>query len=267
MNDQRTILALVAGGGGLALGIAGAAADVPVLGAVAGGLALVVAFLVVRSVQDGGSTREEAAKLSGQVAELETALAMQVQSRLGAEEAVRSLGAQLAAAQRDANKPTPIPTGGAEAITDAVTGLFSEDYFRVAVDARIAAARRHLRPVAVVLLEVIEGLRTATPQTADPVLVSDTINVTLREADTACRMLDGRFGLVLEDTSENGAIWTVERIRRSVVELQQGLTLRAGIACYPAHAFGSTELLQRSTEALMAARDWNQDRIEVASAE
>jgi hypothetical protein len=43
--------------------------------------------------------------------------------------------------------------------------------------------------------------------------------------------------------------------------------LRAGIACYPAHAFGSTELLQRATEALVAARDWNQDRIEVASAD
>ena len=105
--------------------------------------------------------------------------------------------------------------------------------------------------------------------TRDPwaVLVSETINDTLREADTACRLLDGRFALVLEDTSENGAIWTVERIRRNLVEAQQGLTLRAGIACYPAHAFGSTELLLRASDALIAARDWNQDRIEVASAE
>jgi two-component system cell cycle response regulator len=266
MNDQRTILALVAGGGALALGIAGAAADLPVLGAVAGGLAIIVAFLAVRSVQSGGENRAEAAKLAGQVSELENALAAQVQSRLGAEEAVRSLGAQLAAAQRDATT-VPLTPVGVDSITDAVTGLFSEDYFRVAVDARIAAARRHLRPVAVVLLEVIEGLRSASPQVAQPMLVSETINATLREADTACRMIDGRFALVLEDTSENGAIWTIERIRRAIAELQKGLTLRAGIACYPAHAFGSTELLQRATEALVAARDWNQDRIEVASAD
>lgn len=265
MNDHRITLALVAGGAALACGVAGAAADLPILGAVAGVLAIGVALVAVGSAQDRETTRAEADKLAGQVSELEGALAAQVQGRIAAEEAVRSLGDQLAAAERQPASTARIPSGGTDAITDAVTGLFSEDYFRVAVDARIAAARRHLRPVAVVLLEVIEGLRGPTPQAAHPVLVSETINATLREADTACRLIDGRFGLVLEDTSENGAIWTVERIRRSIADLQQGLTLRAGIACYPAHAFGSTELLQRATEALVAARDWNQDRIEVAN--
>ena len=186
---------------------------------------------------------------------------------MAAEEAVRSLGEQLAHAERESSNRAPIvvPAKRADSLTDEATGLFSEDYFRVAVDARIAAARRHLRPVAVVLLEVIEGLRTGAPQSAQPMLVAEMINATLREADTACRLLDGRFGLVLEDTSENGAIWTVERVRRSIAELQQGLTLRAGIACYPAHAFGSSELLQRADDALVSARDWNQDRIEVAN--
>mgnify|MGYP002063451438 CR=1 FL=1 len=32
-------------------------------------------------------------------------------------------------------------------LTDPATGLFSEGYFRVALDARLSAARRHLRPV------------------------------------------------------------------------------------------------------------------------
>jgi diguanylate cyclase (GGDEF)-like protein len=265
MNDHRIILALVAGGAALAFGIAGAAADLPILGAVAGVLAIGVALVAVGSAQDQDHSRSEASKLADQLSELEGALATQVQGRIAAEEAVRSLGDQLAAAERQPASTVRIPSGGTDAITDAVTGLFSEDYFRVAVDARIAAARRHLRPVAVVLLEVIEGLRGPTPQVAHPVLVSETINATLREADTACRLVDGRFGLVLEDTSENGAIWTVERIRRSIADLQQSLTHRAGIASYPAHAFGSTELLQRATEALVAARDWNQDRIEVAN--
>jgi two-component system cell cycle response regulator len=268
MNDQRTILALAAGVACLAFGVLGVALDAPVLGGVAGVVGAALAVLSVRLATERANGRRRASALQGQVSELEAALADQVQARLTAEDSVRSLGAQLVDAQQTvARAATPISAGTAEQITDAVTGLFSEDYFRIAVDSRIAAARRHLRPVAVVLLEVIEGLRTARPQEAPPILVSDTINVTLREADTACRLLDGRFALVLEDTSENGAIWTVERIRRNLAEAQQGLTLRAGIACYPAHAFGSTELLQRAADALVAARDWNQDRIEVANAD
>jgi GGDEF domain-containing protein len=267
MNDQRTILALVIGVVALALGIVGGLTDAAVLGVAAGLLAVVIAMLSYRAIRERASAQGEAHKLGTQVSELEGALATQVQARLTAEESVRSLGQQLAAAQLAAATPPPAAPArpASDGLTDATTGLFSEDYFRVAIDARIAAARRHLRPVAVVLLEVIEGLRSSAPQAAQPILVAETINKTLREADTACRLIDGRFALVLEDTSENGAIWTVERIRRNMAEHQQGLTLRAGVACYPAHAFGSTELLQRASEALVAARDWNQDRIEVAN--
>lgn len=262
MNDKRTLVPIGIGAVAAVLGVLGLALDAPVFGLVAGLLALGVSALVLRI-----STRSGASSPDQQLGELETALAAQVQARIFAEDAVRSLGQQLATAERDAEKPSRIvvPAKRSDSLTDEATGLFSEDYFRVAVDARIAAARRHLRPVAVVLLEVIEGLRSNAPQSAQPMLVAEMINSTLREADTACRLIDGRFGLVLEDTSENGAIWTVERIRRSIAELQQGLTLRAGIACYPAHAFGSSELLQRAEEALISARDWNQDRIEVAN--
>jgi two-component system cell cycle response regulator len=268
MNDQRTLLALAAGVACLAFGVLGVAVDAPALGFVAGLLGAATAILAMRLATERVAARRRADGLQRQVGELEAALADQVQARLTAEESVRSLGSQLVDAQQTvARAATPISAGTAEQITDTVTGLFSEDYFRIAVDSRIAAARRHLRPVAVVLLEVIEGLRTARPQAAPPLLVTETINTTLREADTACRLVDGRFALVLEDTSENGAIWTVERIRRNLVDAQQGLTLRAGIACYPAHAFGSTELLQRAGDALVAARDWNQDRIEVATSE
>jgi GGDEF domain-containing protein len=267
MNDQRILLAGAFGLVAVASGVFGWAADVPFLGAVGGIAGLAAAILAARCAAERAAARRDVDGSRDQMHELEGALAEQVRARMVAEDAVRSLGQELAAAQAAATRPTVLPAGGSRAITDPVTGLFSEDYFRVAIDARIAAARRHLRPVAVVLLEVIEGLRTATPQSAQPVLVSRSISEALRDADTACRLLDGRFALVLEDTAENGAIWAVERIRRSIAEVQPGLTLRAGIACYPAHAFATSDLLGRATEALVAARDWNQDRIEVASSE
>lgn len=170
------------------------------------------------------------------------------------------------------DEPTPAPPASplldasSNTLTDESTGLFSQEYFDVALDARLSAARRHLRPVAVVLIEVVEGLADGSPRAATPRTVADSISTTIRDADTACRMTDGRFGLVLEDTPENGAIWTVERIRRHLAGVSTGLTLWAGVACYPAHAFDAGEILTQADTALTAAREWRQDRIEVATA-
>jgi two-component system cell cycle response regulator len=162
--------------------------------------------------------------------------------------------------------PSPLAEASSNTLTDESTGLFSQEYFDVALDARLSAARRHLRPVAVVLIEVVEGLADGSPRPAAPRAVADSISTTIRDADTACRMADGRFGLVLEDTPENGAIWTVERIRRHLAGVSTGLTLWAGVACYPAHAFDAGEILNQADTALTAAREWRQDRIEVATA-
>lgn len=167
----------------------------------------------------------------------------------------------------------PVPSGPAHQqadtrlLADPETNLFSEAYFRVALDARIASARRHLRPVAIALMEVVEGLGTTGLRSADPGKVTGSIRQTLRDADTACRMTDGCFALILEDTPENGAVWTVERIRRNLTSRHGHHTLWAGVACYPAHAFSTDELLDQAQLALEAAREWKQDRIEVATAD
>ncbi|MEL7156632.1 MAG: diguanylate cyclase [Actinomycetota bacterium] len=157
------------------------------------------------------------------------------------------------------------PDEDSDGLVDVATGLFSESFFLVALDGRIAAARRHLRPVAVVLLEVVRGL-PGEPDPVEAALVAETVKSTLREADTACRLQNGYFALLLEDTPENGAIWTVERIRRKLLTDHDGLTIWAGVACYPAHAFSPNELMDAAQTALVAAREWRQDRIEVATA-
>jgi diguanylate cyclase (GGDEF)-like protein len=153
----------------------------------------------------------------------------------------------------------------AAAMTDPMTGLFNEEFFLVTLESRISSARRHLRPVAVALLEVAEGVRAGDPTPVSPAVVADGLRLTLREADTACRLPDGRFALVLEDTPENGAVWTVERVRRTLASDNPGQTMWAGVACYPAHAFDAEEVLDRAVLALEAAKEWRQDRIEVAT--
>jgi two-component system cell cycle response regulator len=135
----------------------------------------------------------------------------------------------------------------------------------------VSRARRHLRPVAIVLFDVMQGVRSGSPTRVAPEPVVQAIRTTLREADTACRLADGRFGFVLEDTPEDGAIWTVERLRRALTDAngseRDGVQTRwAGIACYPAHAFSASETLAKAQAAFEAAKDWPQDRIEVATA-
>lgn len=293
MNKQRALTPLALGAVGLILGVVAAVAGIAWVGLIAGAAALAAGALgyqlavsepesSTKSVPAPARRAEDAAALQGQITELEAAVASQMQARLAAEEAVKSLGEQLASAQAQrpvgnaADAPSiaaPVEAPNATvastasgALTDVDSGLFSEDYFRVAVDARIAAARRHLRPVAVGLISVISGDREQGIPT-DPTIVGPVLVETLRDSDTACRLSDGRYGLVLEDTPENGAIWTLERIRRSLGEKQDGTTMWAGLACYPAHAFDGGELMRQAEQALTDAQEWHQDRIEVATAD
>jgi GGDEF domain-containing protein len=143
---------------------------------------------------------------------------------------------------------------GSEPIREPVTGLFNEIFFRATFQLRVAGARRLLRPVSLVLLEVL-GL--------DPVYVADIARATLRDADVAARLDDGTFALILEDTPEDGAIWTAERIRRMVAGVD-GAVLHAGIAGYPGQAFEADALLSQAIVALETACEWPQHRIETA---
>lgn len=277
MTDPRAFVSIAVGVTGLALGVLAAIGDDPVLGAFAGVAALgagLVGWVVSRQVLD---TERQLALERRQMLEMEEAVTSQVQARLNAEETVRSLSAELSATQESEVERThrieeqikeEIRAQGAakESIIDEETGLYNELYFRASVKARVAAARRHLRPVAVILLQVVE-LDGDKHEVADAKLVADYLVATLRESDTACRTSGGLFALVLEDTPENGAVWTIERLRRKFADDFDRMTVWAGIACYPAHAFEVRDLMGKASEALEAATEWRQDRIEVAVAD
>jgi GGDEF domain-containing protein len=219
--------------------------------------AIVLAVLLVRERRTTAARNAHVRELESRIADLEAANAA-VQSALDEAASLAAMEPELSPElEGDVN----------DALTDAETGLFNEQFFRVTLETRVSAARRHLRPVAVVLVLVARGVRDGAPCPTEPAVVTEGVRATLRDADTACRLDDGRFALILEDTPENGAVWTVERIRRALAGSDGGHTLWAGIACYPAHAFDAWELFDRATRALEAAREWQQDRIEVATAE
>lgn len=263
MHRGRPLFWLVSGVLGLLLGAAGAIWDVVAFSILSGALALTAGVAVYRLL---GLLRQEL----GEKRQLEDRL-----SRLEADRGQETRGdqaqAELDAAALAAHiDRTAVRRGEAldpPGLTDPLTGLYSEAYFQVALDGRIATARRHLRPLAVVLLEVIEDLEKGAPRPADAREMANGLREILRESDTLCRLQSGVFAMLLEDTPENGAIWSVERLRRHLVSTNDRLTVWAGIACYPSHGFETHELLDRAELALGSAREWRQDRIEVAKPE
>ncbi len=144
-------------------------------------------------------------------------------------------------------------------------GLLGEAFFETTLRGRVAVARRALRPLAVVHFEALElddgGQKGPVPDDE----VAEVLHATLREADVAGRLEDGTFCFVLEDTGEDGAVWTAERLRRNLADGDVGRRFRAGVASYPANGLGAEELQAKASAALRAARDWSRDRIEVAA--
>jgi hypothetical protein len=284
MTDRRAVLGLVPGVLGLGLGIAALVLDLPALGLLAGICAIVAVFVA----------RQPAAP-AAQVTESEPE-PVPARRRTDADAAIDAVAeasdepdsgrvvdpvvepVEIVEPEPEVAEVVHLPTDATRKVEKVMTspitdptGLFSEDYFKIAVETRVSAARRHLRPVAIVLFDVVQGVRSGEPTRVAPEPVVQAIRTTLREADTACRLADGRFGFVLEDTPEDGAIWTVERLRRALTDANEsdrdGVQTRwAGIACYPAHAFSASETLAKAQAAFEAAKDWPQDRIEVATA-
>ena len=142
-------------------------------------------------------------------------------------------------------------------------GVLSEDFLRVTLQNRVAAARRALRPLSVVYLEVLD-VRGDQPVRVTGQLVASALSSTLREADVVGRRDDGVYVFVLEDTGEDGAVWTAERLRRTLVSTGHR-RFRAGVASYPSHALDARGLDAKACAALDTAREWKRDRIEVAT--
>jgi hypothetical protein len=150
-------------------------------------------------------------------------------------------------------------------LLDPSSGLFAEPYFLSVLSWRVIACRRVLRPLALCLVEVVDGLPDGPVVSSDPRVVTAVVRNTLRTSDVAARMGDGAYGLMLEDTPEDGAVWAVERLRRALNAKPGSRALRAGVACYPGHALTPTDILAGAERAFAAAREWPQDRIEVAT--
>lgn len=249
--DRRVVPALAAGVAGLAAGIAAAALGSVGLAILAGCAALALAAIAVRAIYDADAVEERVQALE----ELAGAVRRSLDANASTEIAVRR------AADGDGAGGPP-----EDFLIEAESGLRGEAYFRAAFEDRMATARRHLRPVTLALCELVPATaagRAMRPE--DAPVVARALERTLRESDLACRLDDGRFVLLLDDTPDTSAVWAMERLRNQI-NLELPLRVRAGIASYPTHGLTTHEIIAHASSALDQAGASNHAGIQVAPA-
>lgn len=258
MPDRPFLFSVAIAVVALAFGVLTLVLGVPALGLVAGVAGLGAGIAAVAAGGRTAALETELADARRDVQRLHNEL--DAVAAVLQEEASRQASTDEAASEESAK-------GRAEHAFDAATGLYDERYFAVLVQQQVAAARRSLRPVSVVIFE-LDGLGEAKESTRTQALgvVGDVVRRTLRESDSACRLGDLMIGAILEDTAEAGAVWAAERVRGTLLSSPVGdtLTVSAGVACYPTHALGAAELVAQAGRALEGARASGRDRVELA---
>jgi len=257
--DRRLAFSAVAAALALAAGVVGVVTGVAVWALVAG----VIGFCVgVGAAALGARTRDAEEQLVRTTDELhQVRRDLDTLTTVMAEEDNRLANASI--------EPAAGESAG-ELVFDNVSGLLDEKFFAVSVQQRVAAARRQLQPVSIVLFE-LDGLSNLEEETKDHAMgvLGEVLRKTLRECDSACRIGDVMAAAVLEDTTEAGAVWAAERVRGTLhsSSVASSLTVSAGVACYPSHALAAPELVAMAVKALELARQRGRDQVEIAPSE
>lgn len=222
MVDRRALPGLAVGLAGLASGVGALVLDVPELAVVAAACAFVAGAVSVFQVRRILEVERDAAG--------------------------------SAALARLLDLPRS-PRAGSD-LLDPETGLPDLPFFTLALEGRVAAARRHLWPVTVLLVEIglAPDYETGRARTDAIAWFAELLRTTLREADIACRTSSTRFAVVLDDTAEEGGVWTAERIQVALShDVSKVRRMAAGVASYPTHGLEAGDVLTRAQAALARA--------------
>lgn len=168
-----------------------------------------------------------------------------------------------------------------QVLVDPVTGLFNANSFAIAVRRETVRGRRFTRTFSIGLVALDqddeirealgdEGLRALALQLAD------ILTRTLRQVDFRAALGGARFGLILPETSLEGAFHLAERLRKNVEQsafrmpdhpFPRTHTISIGLACYPRDGEDDQALLARAEEALARARAGRNTTIAAATAQ
>jgi diguanylate cyclase (GGDEF)-like protein len=165
--------------------------------------------------------------------------------------------------------------------TDALTGLSSDRRLRSALQGEIRRAKRYDQRAAVIVADAddfAEVNREFGTLLGDRILreLAMIVNNNIRDIDLAARAGEDEMVLLLPETDRNGALLVAERFRREVESFFSrresggkpvGLTISAGVACYPDDASTPETLLERAAQALYQAKASGRNAVHLYHAE
>jgi diguanylate cyclase (GGDEF)-like protein len=165
-----------------------------------------------------------------------------------------------------------------ETITDALTGLRNFRYFEEALKTETERARRHDRPLSLVIIDIdhFKLYNDANGHEMGNVVLktaSQTIHETLRPGDMMARYGGEEFVVFLPDTDRVQAEIVAERAREVVATCnfpgQQSqptghLTISLGGASFPADAQVANDLIGKADKALYQAKNAGRNRVQWA---
>jgi diguanylate cyclase (GGDEF)-like protein len=161
------------------------------------------------------------------------------------------------------------------AFTDYLTGLKTRGYFEQQLELEFKRAERRRQKFALLMIDIdhFKILNdTFGHHVGDQILrdVSSILMKDMREVDTVARYGGEEFVIILPETTENGAMYVAQRVRRAVEQAKffagsphsvQHLTISIGVAVYDTDAQFKRDLIEFADAALYAAKHAGRNRV------
>jgi diguanylate cyclase (GGDEF)-like protein len=158
-----------------------------------------------------------------------------------------------------------------DAVTDGLTGLYNQRYFKQRLTEEIERATEQGRPLSLLFcdLDHFKGYNDRLGHVAgDKALraVAGVLLHSIRQVDLAARYGGEELTVILLDTPGDRAAEVAERIRQGVADLDLGgpgmeITVSIGTAAFPDDAMLMEELVDKSDWAMYLAKRKGRDRV------
>jgi diguanylate cyclase (GGDEF)-like protein len=161
------------------------------------------------------------------------------------------------------------------AFTDYLTGLRTRGYFEQQLELEFKRAERKQQKFALLMIDIdhFKVLNDTFGHHVGDQLLRDVTSILMkdmREVDTVARYGGEEFVIILPETTETGAVFVAQRLRRAVDQAKffagsphsvQHLTVSIGVALYDSDAQFKRDLIEFADAALYAAKHAGRNRV------
>jgi diguanylate cyclase (GGDEF)-like protein len=161
------------------------------------------------------------------------------------------------------------------AFTDYLTGLRTRGYFEQQLELEFKRAERKQQKFALLMIDIdhFKVLNDTFGHHVGDQLLRDVTSILMkdmREVDTVARYGGEEFVIILPETTQTGAVFVAQRLRRAVEQAKffagsphsvQHLTISIGVAVYDTDAQFKRDLIEFADAALYSAKHAGRNRV------